>query len=115
MWQRAIVTLAQVALRGKSLPFLHLEDNTLVPGSARRMFTVEVFKQGDGVLPRDSRQFLEGRNGDSVALGLLVTGKLLLQLSQRLAVKNQLRRDAHQIFLSQENLQKFFCSLGFDG
>ncbi len=79
------------------------------------MFTVEIFEQGDGVLPRDPRQFLECRHGNPVAFRFLVSGELLLQLSQRLPVKNQLRRDAHQIFLSQENLQKFLCSLGFDG
>src|SRR6266700_44834 len=31
-----------------------------------------------------------------------------------MAVKNQFRRDPHQVLFSQENLQKFFRALGFD-
>jgi len=54
------------------------------------------------------------RARNPVALCFFVSRKLLFQLSQRLPVKNQLRRDAHQVFLSQENLQEFLCPLGFD-
>ena len=69
---------------------MNLEYNTLIPGPARHPLPVEVFEQGDGVLPRDSGQFFEGRHVNSVALGFFVSGELLFQLSKRLAVKDQL-------------------------
>src|ERR1700731_1075613 len=94
--------------------FLQLQDNTLFPYPACHMFAVEVFEQGDGVLPRDPRQFLERKHGNPVALCFLVSRKLLLQLSKGLAVKNQLWRHAHKVFISQENLQELLCALGFD-
>src|SRR5258706_12495885 len=79
------------------------------------MLAVEVLEKRDGVLPGDARQLLEGGDGNAVALCFLVSGELLFQLSQRLAMKNKLGRDAHEVFLPQEDLQKFLGSLGLNG
>ena len=53
--------------------------NTLVPDPTGYVFPVEVFEQGDSVLPADSRKFLERSYRQAVATFLSVLGQQLAQ------------------------------------
>src|SRR6266446_2889973 len=91
----------------------NLKYNTLIPGPPRDSLPVQVFQQGNGVLAGNPRQFLENRHRDALALGLLERRKPLSELRQRVAMKDQLRCDPHQVFLAQQDLQELLRALGF--
>src|SRR3974390_3747247 len=84
-----------------------LKDNTLVAGTPSQPLTIEVFEQGDGVFARAAGQFLECRDADAFAFCLFIGFEQCGQTLECAAVKNEFRADAHEHFITQQNLQDF--------